>query len=132
MPSLVAMAAASILVTMPPEPTWLPDRETSTPSSAAIDAHLVDELRSRPSRLAGVQPVDVGQQHERVSVHQVRDQRGEPIVVAEADLVRRHGVVLVDDRDHAEREQPLQRALGVAVVAPAMQVVGGEQHLTRR
>ena len=37
MPSDVAIAAASILVTMPPEPTWLPERVTSTPSSSAID-----------------------------------------------------------------------------------------------
>ena len=29
----------------------------------------------------------------------------------------------------AEAEQPLQRALGVAVVAAAEQVVGGQQHL---
>jgi hypothetical protein len=59
----------------------------------------------------------------------VGDQRGQPVVVAEADLLGRDRVVLVDHRDHAEREQPLQGAVRVAVVRPADQVVGGQQHL---
>ena len=39
-------------------------------------------------------------------MHEVRDQGGEPVVVAEADLVGGDRVVLVDDRQHAELEQP--------------------------
>ena len=62
-------------------------------------------------------------------MHDVGDERREPVVVAEADLVRRDGVVLVDDRDDAQREQPFQGALGVAVVPAAVQVVGRQQHL---
>ena len=38
------------------------------------------------------------------------DQRGQPVVVAEPDLVGGDGVVLVDDGDDAEVEQPGQRA----------------------
>ena len=60
---------------------------------------------------------------------QVGDERGQPVVVAEADLVGGHRVVLVDDRHDAELEQPVERALGVAVVRAADDVVGGEQHL---
>ena len=88
-------------------------------------------MNSAPGRpgLAGVEPVDVGEQDERVGVHQVGDQRGQPVVVAEPDLVGGHGVVLVDDRDDAELEQPVERAVGVAVVPAPVQVVGGEQHL---
>ena len=55
--------------------------------------------RAGPTRLAGVEAVDVGQQHQRVGTDQVRDECGEPVVVAEADLVRGDRVVLVDDRD---------------------------------
>ena len=90
---------------------------------------LGDELGAGAAGLAGVEPVHVGEQHERVGVDDVRHQGGQPVVVAEADLVRGHGVVLVDDRHHVERQQPFQRALGVAVVAAPVQVVGGEQHL---
>ncbi len=57
------------------------------------------------------------------------DQRREPVVVAEADLARGHGVVLVDDRDDAELEQPGEGLVRVAVVAAPGDVVDGQQHL---
>ncbi len=88
-----------------------------------------DEARLGTARLARVEAVDVGEQHERVGLHEVGDQRGEAIVVAEADLVGGDGVVLVHDRNDAEREQPLEGAVGVAVMAAAVQVVSREQHL---
>ena len=50
------------------------------------------------------------------ALQQVRDERGEPVVVAVADLVVGDGVVLVDDRQHAEVEQALQRLAGVQVL----------------
>ena len=76
-----------------------------------------------------MQPVDIRQQHKSLGPDQVRDECGEPIVVADPDLVRRHGVVLVDHRQHAEPEQPLQGPLCVAVVRAADHVVCREQHL---
>ena len=57
------------------------------------------------------------------------DQGGEPVIVAEADLIGGDGVVLVDDRDRMERPQPVQRALGVGVLRPHRDVVCGQQHL---
>ena len=63
-------------------------------------------------------------------MHEVCRQRGEPVVVAEADLGGGHGVVLVDDRDHPELEQLGEGALRVAVVAAPGDVVEREQHLT--
>jgi hypothetical protein len=59
----------------------------------------------------------------------VGHQRGEPVVVTEPDLLGGHRVVLVDDRQHAEGEQPVHRLPGVAVVPAPGEVVGGEQHL---
>ena len=47
---------------------------------------------------------------------EVRHERGEPVVVAVADLVVGDGVVLVDDRAHAEVEQALQRLARVEVL----------------
>lgn len=60
---------------------------------------------------------------------QVGDEGGEPVVVAEPDLVGGDGVVLVDDRQGAHGQQLVERAVGVAVVGAAADVVGGEQHL---
>ena len=47
-PSLVAMAAASTFVVMPPEPTWLPERVTSTPASSDIE--VTSGMNSAPGR----------------------------------------------------------------------------------
>ncbi len=85
--------------------------------------------RTRPARRRVVEGVDVGEQHERVGVDEMGHEGGEPVVVAEADLARRDGVVLVDDGHDAEVEQPLEGAAGVGVVGPTRHVVGGEQHL---
>ena len=67
--------------------------------------------------IGGEQPGGVGEQHEQVGAHEVRHQRGEPVVVAVADLVVGDGVVLVDHRDDPEVEQPAQRLAGVQVLA---------------
>jgi hypothetical protein len=90
---------------------------------------LGDPLRLAAARVTVVQAVDIGEQDERPGPGDVRDQRREPVVVAEPDLVGGHRVVLVDHRQHTEFEQPVQGALGVAVVRPAHQVVGGQQDL---
>ena len=93
----------------------------------AVDG--VDQLGGPGARVAVVHAVDVGQQDQRVGPRDVRDEGREPVVVAEADLLGGDRVVLVDDRQHAERQQPVDRLLGVPVVAAPREVVGGEQHL---
>ena len=65
----------------------------------------------------------------RSALDEVGDERGDAVVVAEADLVVGDGVVLVDDRHAAELEQPGQRSAGVEVLAPAHEVVRDEEHL---
>ena len=55
--------------------------------------------------VAGEQAGLVGEQHQQVGADQVGDEGGHAVVVAEADLVVRDGVVLVDDRHHAQLEQ---------------------------
>ena len=76
-----------------------------------------------------VEGVDVGQQHERVGVDEVRHERGQPVVVTEPDLVGRDGVVLVDDGHHPEGQQPFERPAGVGVVGSPGDIVRGEQDL---
>ena len=115
---------------MPPRPTPAPPvPPTRTPRRSAGPRTSVIKVAPGARRRSVVQAVDVGQQDQRLGLHDVRHERGQPVVVAEADLVGGHGVVLVDDRDDAEVEQAEQGALGVAVVAAADDVVGGDQHL---
>ena len=64
------------------------------PGATAVD---VD-----PARITVVEAVDVGEQDERIGTRQVGDERGQPVVVPETDLVGGHGVVLVHHRHGAE------------------------------
>ncbi|EON24810.1 phosphoglucomutase/phosphomannomutase [Nocardioides sp. CF8] len=92
-------------------------------------AHHRHELRTRAARGSVVEAVDVGEQDQQVGVHEVRDQRGQPVVVTEADLGGGDRVVLVDDRQDAELEQLGERLVGVAVVGAPDDVVHREEHL---
>ena len=53
-------------------------------------------------RRRGVEPVDVGEQHQQVGAHHGGDARRQAVVVAVADLGGRDRVVLVDDRHGAQ------------------------------
>ena len=57
------------------------------------------------------------------------DQRGDPVVVAIAQLVTGNGVVLVDDRDAAQFDQAYQRLAGMEVLPAIDEVVRDQQHL---
>ena len=97
----------------------------------AVDLDDLLDQRGRrvEARVGGEQPGGVGEQHQQVGVDQVGDQGGQPVVVAEADLVVGDGVVLVHDGQHAELEQPLQGRPGVQVLLADDEVERGEQHL---
>ena len=59
----------------------------------------------------------------------MREQRSDPVVVAEPDLVTRNRVVLVDDRHTAELEQPDQGLARMQVLTPVHEIVRHEQRL---
>ena len=56
----------------------------------------------------------------------------QPVVVAEADLGGRHGVVLVDHRHRAQRQQRARGGARVEIAAALLGVVERQQHLRRR
>ena len=89
-----------------PRPSdWRPAALTS---SASNRAHLFDQRRRRVDAwVGGQEPDGVGQEHEVRGADQIRDQRRQTIVVAEADLFVGDGVVFVDDRHDVERRQRL-------------------------
>ena len=114
-PLRAARLAASTLVSMPPRPMRCPRRP---PSLRAPDRRPVPRVtRSRSGSLRGSRVEEarlVGEDHQRVGFDQIGDQRAERVVVAEPDLVDRDGVVLVDDRDHAQSSssvRSVERAL---------------------
>ncbi len=97
---------------------------------------LVDALDQGDQLRVGVavgvaveETVDVGEDHQQVGLDQVGDHRREVVVVAEADLLDHHRVVLVDDRHDLEVEQRHQGVAGVEVAPPVGQVVAGQKDL---
>ena len=80
-------------------------------------------LSSSGFRRAGVQAVHVREDHQQIRRDQVDHRRREAVVVSEADLFGGDRVVLVHDRNDAERQQRQQGAARVeealAVVEPA-------------
>ena len=102
-PERAARFAASTLVSMPPRPSALPAPPAIASSAGSPARARAHERRRRIApRIGRVEALLVGEQHQHVGFDQVGDQRAERVVVAEADLVGGDGVVLVDDRDHAE------------------------------
>jgi hypothetical protein len=73
--------------------------------------------------------VHIRQDHEQIGVDEVRDERRQPVVIAEADLLDGDRVVLVDDRNHAEREQAVQRRARVEVPLATDEIVLREKDL---
>ena len=66
--------------------------------------HLFDQGRGGVESWIGRQEaVSVSEEYEVRRPDQIRHQRGEAIVVPESNLFVGHRIVLVDDRDHAER-----------------------------
>ena len=79
-------------------------------------------------RIGGVEAVDVRKCHAQVRRDQAAHKGRQRIVVAELDLVDGDGVVLVDDRHHAQLHQAQQGIARVQVGRATRRVVAREQH----
>jgi len=99
------------------------------------DHHVVrrfavgQQLRSRGRGMLGVDAVHLCQQDEEARARQHGDLGRERIVVAEGDLVRGRGVVLVHDRHDAQLQQSLECVARVDVARPLGEVRRREEDL---
>ena len=129
-PDQVAIFAAASFEAMPPLPTALPGPPARRSSWWSISTtSSISEASASRRGSAVSRPGRVGEQHEQLRADQVGHQRRQAVVVAEADLLVGHGVVLVDHRDHAEVDQVAQRPPRVQVLRPVHEVERGQQHL---
>jgi hypothetical protein len=71
----------------------------------------------------------IGQKDQEFRSCEVADERGQPVVVAERDLVDRHRVVLVDYRNRSETQQTVERVPRIQIALALHEVVSGQQHL---
>ena len=54
---------------------------------------------------------------------------GQRVVVADFDLVDRHRIVFVDDRDHAVLQQGFQRVPGIEIAPAVFEVIMTQKNL---
>jgi len=80
-------------------------------------------------RIAGIKPVDIGQQDQHVGAGHLRHPGGEAVVVAETDLGGGDRVVLVDHRHGAEAEQLGEGRAGVQMPPPLLGILQGQEDL---
>ena len=126
-PASMARRAASTLLSIPPVPT--PDDDDGG-ERACFARDIANERDAVSVRVE--QTFDIRQQNQNIRADKRSDHGGELIVVAEADLVHRDGVIFVDDGNDLGVEQ---RGEGVArVVGPRAigQIGVGEQDLGDR
>ena len=94
-----------------------------------VVADFGDEACAGVCGVAVVEPVNVGEQHQRVGTDEVRDQGCEPVIVAEAHFGGGHSVVFIHDGHHAELLQAVEGALRIAGTVALARVGRGEKHL---
>jgi hypothetical protein len=82
-----------------------------------------------PGGVRRVEAVDVGEEDEQVRFDERGHQRAEVVVVADLDFLDSDGVVLVDDRHHAEGEQGEQRVPRVQVPRAIADVLRRQENL---
>ena len=70
--------------------------------------------------VGGVQAVDVAQQHQQIRMDAAGDDGGQRVIVADGgDLVGGNGVVLVDDGQRTQLQQPGQGVLEIQPARPS-------------
>ena len=89
----------------------------------------MSEASSIVARVGREQAGRVGQEHEKLRIHQVGHQRGQAVVVPETDLLVGHRVVLVDDGHHPQIDQMAQGAAGMQILRAVDEVERRQQHL---
>ena len=83
------------------------------------------------ARRRGIEPVNIGEQHQAIGRHHRGNPGRQPVIVAIADFGRRHRVVLVDDRHRALLQQCRERGARIEIAPALFGVVERHQHLRR-
>ena len=82
------------------------------------------------ARVGGVEAIHIRQQHQQVRPGQLRGSRRQPVVVAVANFLGGHRVVLIDHRYDPVAQQRFQRRPPVQPAPAPLGVVAGQQDLS--
>ena len=129
-PDHTAIFAAASFEDMPPRLVQLAAPPARSSSSRSISVTSSIKVASASCRGSALSSPAVSVSSTRTSApQQVGDEGRKAVVVPEADLVVRDGVVLVHDRDDTELQQPGEGCSGVQVALAVGEVERGEQDL---
>ena len=81
-------------------------------------------------RIGGIKAVNIREQDQLLRFNSGGHQSRKGVVVAEAQLRRREGIVLVDHRQHPPAQQLPQGARSVLIATAIGQIGAGQQHLS--
>ena len=82
-------------------------------------------------RIGRIEPIDIGQQYQLIRPHRHRNLRGQAVVVTKPDFIRRHRIVFIDDRHHAQTQQRRHRGAAVQIAATILGILQCDQNLAR-
>ena len=78
-----------------------------------------------------IKAVDIGQQDQLIGPDRHGDLGRQPVVVAEPDLIRCHGVVFVDDGHHTQTKQGFHGGAAVQIAPAVLGILQRHQNLGR-
>ena len=129
-PAWVTSRAAASLLCIPPVPRALRLEPARFSTESSIwGTSETRSVRLWVSRIGLVEAIDDAEDDQQRRLEQVRDHRGQAVVVAELDLVHADRVVFVDDRHGVVFEQGVQRVPHVEIAWAAVEVLMREQEL---
>ena len=80
-------------------------------------------------RVAGIKPVNIGEQQQQIGADHRRDTRGKAVIVAKPDFRRCNGIVFIHDRHRAEREKRRHGGARIEMPSAGFGVLGRQQNL---
>ena len=92
--------------------------------------HLVQKFRVLiRRRIFVVQSVHIREQNQKIRIHNARHRRRQRIVVADFQLIRRHRVILIDDRNRSRFQKRANHAASVHIARRAERIALRQEHL---
>ena len=78
-----------------------------------------------------IEAIDVRQQNQQIRINHRGNSRRQAIVVAVTNLVGRHRVIFVDDRNRFPFQQRYNGGPSIQIPAPSLRIADGDQNLPR-
>ena len=79
--------------------------------------------------VGGIEPIDIGQQHQKIGRHHLGHPRGQPVIIAIANFFCGDRVIFIDHRHGAQIEQGRKGGPRIQPAPPHLCVIAGQEDL---